>query len=280
VSERSRVEQRDELLTALGMLIAPINELIDSLDVKRHTAPLVQGKFEAEFSRFTSKYLQPYCLSDDQVYRDAWLNSLNTLEGFTEVTAKCRNPDVPANKLRSMFNHKLTVIHKVIRTIPCDDPGIVFSSESPFQTFLRLRAVCVGTSNRLDLFDPYLIADVFHRYLPDVPAAATLTIVTSEKVMLGADTNRRDRIVAVSELLALERKANYRFLVTQQQHDRHCRADNDILHLGGSVGHASMYAPYTLSKLDSTQSNHAFLDSVIAGATEWYGPNVQTHRRV
>ena len=84
----------------------------------------------------------------------------------------------------------------------------------------------------------------------------------------------------VSELVALERKDKYRFRVTGQQHDRRCRADSDILHLGGSIAHASMFAPYTMSKLDPSQSNHAFLDGVIAGAAEWYGPTVTTHRKV
>jgi hypothetical protein len=144
---------------------------------------------------------------------------------------------------------------------------------------MRLRAINAGVRLRLDVLDPYLTAEVFHRYLADVPPAAMLQVVTSDKVMNGTDTVRRDRIVAVSELLAAERRVKYRFLVTSQQHDRHCRADDEILHLGGSVAHASMFAPYTVSKLDPSQSNHAFLDQVIAGATEWYGPTVTTHRQ-
>src|SRR5205085_11383292 len=119
----------------------------------------------------------------------------------------------------------------------------------------------------------------FHRYLPDVSSLAMLTVVTHEKVMLRSDIKRRDAIVAVSELIAIERQGQYRFLVTSHQHDRHFRADDTILHLGGSVAHAGFGAPYTLSRLDPTQSNHAALDAIIAGATEWYGPNVTTHRK-
>jgi hypothetical protein len=55
--------------------------------------------------------------------------------------------------------------------------------------------------------------------------------------------------------------------------------DDTILHLGGSAAHASFKAPYTVSTLDPSQSNHLFLDAIIAGADEWFGPTLTTHRK-
>src|SRR3954464_1564953 len=92
------------------------------------------------------------------------------------------------------------------------------------------------------------------------------------------DRLRRDQIVPVSELLSIERPHSYQFRVTQQQHDRHMRIDNDIFHLGSSFNSAAKKAPYTISKLDPIQSNHAFLDDVINKATKWFGPSTTTHR--
>jgi hypothetical protein len=204
-------------------------------------------------------------------------HATGTAKALRNFITLCRSPKHDPTKLAANFRQQLDSAKAAIRAIPCDDPGTILPSDSPFQTYLRLRAVSTAASSRLDLLDPYLTADVFHRYLCDVPQSAVLTVVTSEKVM--RDVARRDRIVTISELVALERKDKYRFLVTGQQHDRHCRADDEIFHLGGSVAHASIFAPYTLSKLDPTQSNHAFLDSVIAGAMEWYGPTVTTHRK-
>src|SRR5262249_52514686 len=146
-------------------------------------------------------------------------------------------------QIKHDFERRMEEARAAIRNIPCDDPGTILPAESPLQTYMRLRAINAGVHSRLDILDPYLTAEVFHRYLADVPPAAMLQVVTGNKVMLGSDTNRRDRIVAVSELVAAERKNKYRFLVTAQQHDRHCRADDEILHLGGSVAHASMFAP-------------------------------------
>jgi hypothetical protein len=151
----------------------------------------------------------------------------------------------------------------------------------------ELAARAVGGKGRLiflySLFDPYLSADVFHRYLRNLWDTTSITVVTNEKIMVAPQgpqaVQRRDQIVAVSELLALERPTLYRFYVTAQQHDRHLRADDSILHLGGSVKDASKTAPYTISTLDATQSNHSFLDRLISSATEWFGPNVTTHRR-
>ena len=92
--------------------------------------------------------------------------------------------------------------------------------------------------------------------------------------------NRRDRIVAVSELLAKQYPGRYQFCVSSEQHDRHIRVDDEVLHLGGSPKDAAKADYFTISNLDPVQSNHAFLDGIISRATEWFGPSTPTHRRV
>lgn len=71
----------------------------------------------------------------------------------------------------------------------------------------------------------------------------------------------------------------YQFRVSNEEHDRHVRVDEAILHLGGSVMDARKANYFTISNLDPIQSTHAFLDGIIARAVEWYGPSVGVHRR-
>jgi hypothetical protein len=93
------------------------------------------------------------------------------------------------------------------------------------------------------------------------------------------DLRNISRIVAISELLAAEYPDRYEFRVSNEQHDRHIRVDKEILHLGGSSKDAAKADYFTISKLDSIQSNDAFLDGIITKAIEWYGATVRPHRR-
>src|SRR4051794_37765031 len=67
------------------------------------------------------------------------------------------------------FDKWLRAVQSAIRGVPSDDPGTILPSESPYSTYIRLRAICRGATTRLDLFDPYLDVQTFHRYLPDIP---------------------------------------------------------------------------------------------------------------
>jgi len=136
--------------------------------------------------------------------------------------------------------------------------------------------MCCKANQRLQIFDPYLGVEPFHLYLAEVNDSVEVTVVTSSAIMdtdptwKSKDVKRRDRIVTISELFSIEHPTSYQFRVTQQQHDRHMRIDNDIFHLGSSFNSAAKKAPYTIGKLDPTQSNHTFLDGVINNAIEWF----------
>src|SRR5262249_20248185 len=125
----------------------------------------------------------------------------------------------------TQFNDFLADARASIREVPCDDPGTILQSESPYSTYVRLKAVFHGAATRLDLFDPYLDAETFHRYLPDIPDGVRVTVVTSSDIMdlpsaispTSSKALRRDRIVAVSELLAGQFPNRYRFCVSSEQ---------------------------------------------------------------
>jgi hypothetical protein len=130
---------------------------------------------------------------------------------------------------------------------------------------------------RLDLFDPYLDAEVFDRYLADTSKQVEIALVTEVANM--RNVRRRGRIVAVSELVALERPTLYRLLEVPSIHDRHLRADDKIYLLGGSAKDASKTDFYTIAETDSNPTLHSTLDNIMAGATAWYQPGMLRHRR-
>lgn len=280
MSEKSRTEERDDLLTGLGMLVDPIHRLMFETDDPLKMIPYVRSQFQQDLGHFrtqVTKYCRPgkhnFDREIDVILREA--------KRFSELLDEFQRPELWRNS-RDKFSNYLKAVRTAIGAVPCEDVGVMLPAESPLQTYYRLRAICSNATERLELFDPYLDADVFHRYLRETSEKTYLRIITSENIMVKPQgqqgMRRRDEIIAISELVALERANSYGFYVTLQQHDRHLRVDNQIFHLGGSVKDASKRAPYTISLLDPTQSNHIFLDGLISGADEWFGPNVKTHR--
>lgn len=281
----SRIEAQHELLTSLGMLLAPLRRLIFEESNPVSEIPYVRSQFLNDLRPFQNEVTK-YCRTEEHQF-DTELNAiLRDMNGFASYFNGMQYPELVEETRRS-FDRQLKKVQAAIRSVPCDDLGIILPSSSPYSTFLYLRAIFQTATTRLQLFDPYLRSESFHRYLSQVNAGIQLTILTSSEIMdlssnasvISSKVLRRNQIVALSELLAKEFPHHYQFRVSTEQHDRHIRVDDMIFHLGGSVDRASAVDYYTISTLDPTQSNHAFLDGIINRATEWYGPNVPQHRQ-
>jgi hypothetical protein len=179
--------------------------------------------------------------------------------------------------IRQNFPWYRSQAESALRDVPADDPDVMLPPQSPFQTYLLLLAICSTTTTRLELFDPYLYAEIFHRYLPDVHTGVFITLVTEEASM--RKERPRSRILSISELVAMERPAHYQLLEAKSIHDRHIRADNKIYHIGGSAKDASKKDFYTITETDSNAVLHVTLDRIIAGSSPWYKPGMLKHRR-
>ena len=196
---------------------------------------LLTGQYRRECETLFDPKLQEFCTLHGlilQHYMDAFHwglhGLLNTLQSYNG-----HNID----HMRQEFHRYKDEIERTLVNVPADDPDVMMPPQSPFQTYIRLLAICGNTATRLELFDPYLDAEVFHRYLPGMRTGVEITLVTEVANM--RNPRRRDRIVAISELVALERPAQYRLPEAPRIHDRHLRSDEKIFHLGGSPKDAS-----------------------------------------
>jgi hypothetical protein len=90
---------------------------------------------------------------------------------------------------------------------------------------------------------------------------------------------RRNQIIALSELFAIERAGTYHLLMTDNLHDRHLRVDGKIFDLGGSVERAAMDSSYGIKNSDSNPTLQAELDRDIGNGVPWYQPGFAAHRR-
>lgn len=140
---------------------------------------------------------------------------------------------------------------------------------SPFSASRRIRAILRDAQQRIELFDPWLSAEVFYRYLPVISPGIVLTVVTEE--VKANDSNKKSRerwegVKAVAPMVEVE-YPHFRLLVVDSFHDRWLRVDDTAYHLGGSVKDAGTNDPYTISTLD--QHLYSRLDNVIARAKPW-----------
>jgi hypothetical protein len=272
---RSQAEKRDELLIELGFLADPIRRLIDSPNY-RQVLPFVEAQWVREIDGLYMPRLHEFVKECGLASSQEHTNAHNAIYNLREAFRRLRDSE-DVGSAKSYFHELLGKAKDAVRSLPCHDVGQILPGLSPLSTYRRLLSICRAAKKRVDLFDPYLDKAVYLLYFDDVEPLVQITVVASEGTM--KDTARRDRIVAVSELLAIQRPNTYQLRVTSKQHDRHLRADDEILHLGGSVKDAAKSAPYTISNLDAVQSNHSFLDDIVATATEWFGPNVKKHRQ-
>jgi hypothetical protein len=282
---KSRVEARDNLLTGIGLLVDPIRRLIFADEDPLPRIPYVRSQFQQDLELFRAEVIE-FCRPGKHRFETELDVILRETKRFGDFLGSIRYPE-NVKDVQRQIPQRMKTVQDAIRAVPCYDPGIILPSESPYTTYVHLRAICRGASGRLELFDPYLEPDTFHRYLPTIAGGVHVVIVTSSDIMnlpLAASptsnkTIRRDRLVSISELLAIQFPDRYQFRVSSEQHDRHIRVDDTILHLGGSAKDAGKSDYFTISKLDPIQSSHAFLDGIIARALEWYGPSVKPHRR-
>jgi len=272
----SRLETKFRLMRELGSVLDPIQRLLaDSSQPSptRAKVAVVLAQFRKDWRAWFDRFAE-FCSVDGgilQPFHNNMYQPLSNIESLLE-----RYPG-DLEEVRKQFPLMLSQAEAALRDVPADDPDVLLPPQSPFQTYLRLLAICGGTLTRLQLFDPYLDAEIFDRYLPDIGKGVEITLVTEVANMRNA--RRRGRIIAISELVALERPTHYRLLEVPSIHDRHLRADDKIFHLGGSAKDASKQDFYTIAETDSNLTLHSTLDGIVAGSTAWHQPGMPRHRR-
>lgn len=269
----SRIETKFRLMREFGSMMAPVHRLLDTTEP--NPSPVRLAVETAQLAKDWGDYsgrVHAFCTVNGlllALYYKTLINCVTEMFGILNA----RDVERARRELPELFRRA----ENALIAIPADDPDLMLPPQSPFQSYLRLLALCGGASTRLELFDPYLDAEVFHRYLSDVRDKVQVTLITHVNVM--RDPRRRDRIIAVSELVALERSLHYQLLEVPSIHDRHLRADDKIFHLGGSPKDASKKDFYTIGETDSNQNLQKVLDRIISSSTPWYRPGMPRHLR-
>ena len=181
----SRLETKFRLMRELGSVMDPIQRLFFNdaePNPSRTKIAVVLTQYikdmEAwlrrvrDFCEINGGILEPY-------YRDIHNPAHN-------IASLLRDHAGNLATVRQNLPHYQSQAESALRDVPADDPDVMLPPQSPFLTYLRLLAICGTTTTRLELFDPYLGAEVFDRYLPDVHPGVSVTFITEEACMRNA----------------------------------------------------------------------------------------------
>lgn len=279
MADTSRLELRDELLYSIGLASGPIRRAIEDRVGQPHALAVVRARFEEDRKEFERLAIR-FCTIDGLVLNDELNWILREFWGIRECLGPLEHDAIREEAPRCL-ERALRSLRERIGRVPVDAPQVVLDA-TPFNSYVRLRSMVLGALASVELFDPYVDDVVYHRYLSAVPEHVTILVVTSSRNLGVGQSDaralaRRDRIVATSELVALERPEAYRLLSTSALHDRYLRIDGVTAHLGGSLKDAGRSDPYTISAL-ATSVSDAALATIVAEAEVWYAKGI-THRR-
>ncbi len=270
---KNRKEQQAEILIKLGYLLAPLQDIVDYPDQQ---TPQTRARASAKFANDQVKFsldVDSFCkgeeghryrIEDDRAMR--WLSKLaDNLMDYRD------EPE----KLAPCLEQARNGVVDAILAIPTEVDFEVLEAQSPFQAYCKLKTFFETVSRKVIWADPYMGASLFHRFLRQLPASVSVTLITKDRGNHGEYQSFLD----VSKLYAQEKGASrYTLIVESTNHDRWLQCDKQIYHLGGSAKDAGKRSPFTISKLAPSQVNFQKLQDLIDSGTELFGPNQTTHQ--
>lgn len=261
----TRLELREELYFLIGLAIGPLQAAYDDGVTSPQRIAVLRARFESDQPNFVRKATE-FCTVGSHVFRTelGWIvkeftDLIHFVAAFEHEPNRSQAPHFLANQLGKLRER--------INRVPVELPSDILGA-TPFQSYLLIRTLVSSALTRVEIFDPFLGQEVFDRYLPPIAPGVLVTLVTDTRIL--RDTKRRDRILAVSSLYAMERGTAYRILTANQFHDRHLRVDDQVFHLGGSLKDAGKNAPFTITQVMESAAGTA-LDRLRDDASPYVG---------
>src|SRR5687768_7395394 len=117
MAARSRVEQRDHLMTSLGMVADPIHRLIADWPNSTTSLPFVRSQFGKDYTAFVLS-LDQFCRPENHFFEAEHKATRRTLIKLNDVFIVLAN-NTPAEAERT-FASVVADTQACLRAIPCD----------------------------------------------------------------------------------------------------------------------------------------------------------------
>lgn len=267
-----RKKEQAELIYKLGLLLRPIQDLIEFPAVQTpQTRSRACAKFASDLTTYFQSVLAFTKSEPGHLYDYEWNAIHNCLTRFGNELNGIRDQ---TDQLRDVLQVARTEAMSLILSIPTEVDTEVLEARSPFQGYCKLKMFCETTNQKLIWADPYMACGLFHRYLNGLPETVSVVLITKER----STSDEYQSFLDISKLYANERgPSKYRLVVEPTNHDRWMQSDDQIYHLGGSAKDAGKRSDFTITKLEPTLENFQKLETLAASGTELFGPRTPTH---
>jgi len=273
----NRLEQKSDLLIKLGGLFGPLLKLVEAPEqYNEQEKAETLARYFAEHIKFWYMF-NSFC--QGQPGHDYALESAKCSRAIYMI----KNYMLSGATLESVLDESFQAARSAIDAVPVPATSVILEAGSPFTAYCRLRELCeVDATSSLVWLDPYMSADIFHRYITAVRETVPITLVTSEPDSHtgGRNKTRWNEFLDISRLFAVERGAGlYTLIVQPNLHDRWVVFDKKRIYaLGGSAKDAAQKDYFTIATIEQTPANLQSIQSQISSGAEFFGVNSPTHQ--
>jgi hypothetical protein len=271
-----RLQEKNNLFFKLGALFGPLLRLIenpDQFDDQEKAETL--ARYFAEFPKLNNEFMIFAKGQPGHFYQIEWQKFSQALDG---VRIKIFQ-NLP---LIDIVKQQLAIAQAALDAIPVPRTSVIMEAGSPFTTYCKLKELCeADTTNSLIWLDPFLSANIFHRFLRSLRDTVPVTLVTSEP---GEHAGKQDKIrwtefLDISRLFAAERgPARYCLVIQANLHDRWIVIDDKRIYaLGGSAKDAGNKDYFTITSVEASQQNLQKIRDHIYSGKELFGPQTPNH---
>lgn len=272
-----RLQQKNELFFKLGRLFDPLLTLIDHPE---HYDAQERARVIARYCSEHTTLQQEFRIFSQGEPGHNYLVEYNK---FFNALQRVVHDLIQSNKdLSDIVPSQLSIAKAAIDAVPVPSSSIIFEAGTPFSTYCKLKRLCeVDALHKLIWIDAYMSSTVFYRFLSSARPNVTVTLVTSEPSS-NAGRRNRDRWIEfldVSRLFAQERgDSQYQLVVNNNLHDRWIVFDDKrIYSVGGSAKDAANKDYFTITTVESSDSNLQSIQTQIDNGTEYFGSNTTSH---
>src|SRR5262249_30682371 len=148
------------LMRELGSLLDPIERLLFNdaePNPSKAKVAVLAGQYAQDLEGDFLRKLEEFCTMHGSILQPYFANLRSPLYRVLDVLHEYRDDYIEAT--REGYGHLQSQIEAALLDVPADDLDVMLPPKSPFQTYLRLLAICGCTSTKLQLFDRYLDAE-------------------------------------------------------------------------------------------------------------------------
>jgi len=264
--------QRDNVVYELGLLLQPIQECIHSKPLKSAKEyRIAMARTQAGDSIWRQSVNRLASFSGDVVFKKEAYEVSHVPERIIgELGRLIETPrlkeDLETLQIKSIeaYERLLNYALAQIDNIPIDWEPEIFTANTPFTAYLKIRETVVTAKSRFHYFDRYLRPNFYRLFISELPKSIEIRIITTA----GDGSFGFKGVEDVSNLVRQE-YSNYKLIqvVPSVMHDRNLRVDETVFSLGPGIDQAGV-AVTNFGPSDSSDAAHLALDEILQGGME------------